>query len=177
MFLQVSVCPWGDVHGCLGGPAWLLGGHAWLLRGVCVVAPGGACMVALGGCAWLLRGACMVARGHAWLLQGEACMVFSMRYGQWAGGTHPTGMHSCLQIFLLEVSSSLTMSILLKVPFNSRNRKWFQNNYSSTTGPTFLLLIRSTAEYQISHRPLHQGTRKFDVIACISCMQCSFLLT
>ena len=41
-----------------------LGGHAWLLRGMCVVAPGGACMVALGGGgAWLLRGVCVVALG------------------------------------------------------------------------------------------------------------------
>ena len=96
------------------------GGHAWLLWGVCMVAPGGACVVAprgagvcevapgrrgharlLGGvhcCSW---GACVVALGgmqgfsggHAWFFRG-ACMVFSMRYGQWASGTHPTGMHS-----------------------------------------------------------------------------------
>ena len=66
MFLQVSVCPQGGVHGCSQG------GHAWLLRGACVVSPGGACVVAPGGHAWLLRGgACMVALGgHAWLLWG-----------------------------------------------------------------------------------------------------------
>ena len=49
-----------------------LGGHVWLVPGgVCVVGPGGMCMVALGGHAWLFpgcvcgcsRGACMVAPG------------------------------------------------------------------------------------------------------------------
>ena len=69
------VAPRGGVHGCSrGGVCGCLGGHAWLL-------PGGACMVAPGG--------------HAWFLRGGACVVFSMRYGQWAGGTYPTGMHSC----------------------------------------------------------------------------------
>ena len=46
-------------------------GHAWLLQGgtcgcsggVCVVAPGGACVAAARGHASLLRGACMVAPG------------------------------------------------------------------------------------------------------------------
>ena len=60
---------------------------------------GGACMVAWGGVHGCSRGACK----HAWLLQGgmHGCTggghawFFSMRYGQWAGGTHPTGMHSC----------------------------------------------------------------------------------
>ena len=83
------VVAWGGMHGCSGGHAWLLqggmcgcsrGGHAWLLGG---------CMVSLGGCAWLLPGVCVVAPG--------ACMGYDeiCRYGQWAGGTHPTGMHSC----------------------------------------------------------------------------------
>ena len=116
----------GGVCGCSGGCAWLLGGHAWLLwgacmvargacmvaRGACMVAPRGACMVALGACVVAPRGACVVALGgHAWLLlggmhgcSGGACMVFLMRYGQWAGGTHPTGMHTCIKKFL---SSSL----------------------------------------------------------------------
>ena len=64
-------------------------GRAWLLRG--------------GGRAWLLPGV-----GHAWFLGGGgtgmvapgegACGGYDeiRRYGQWAGGTHPTGMHSCL---------------------------------------------------------------------------------
>ena len=64
------------------------GGHAWLLWG--------ACMVALGGHAWLLwGGTCVVAPGgHAWDI---------MRYGQQAGSTHPTGMHSCFNIIIKQV--------------------------------------------------------------------------
>ena len=92
----------GGIHGCS--------------RGMCVVAQG-ACMVAPGGHAWLLQGVCMVAqrgmdgcsqgggcmvapRGHAWLLWG-ACMGYNKiwRYNQLAGGTHPTGMHSCFMWF------------------------------------------------------------------------------
>ena len=70
----------GGMHDCSRGHAWLLrggawllqgcgrcvwllrgmhgcsGGHEWLLWGACMVAPGGACVVALGGCAWLLEG-------------------------------------------------------------------------------------------------------------------------
>ena len=60
------------------------GGRVWLLRGA--------------GCAWLVRGGvCMVAPG------GGACVGYDeiRRYGQWAGGTHPTGMHSCFLIALL----------------------------------------------------------------------------
>ena len=70
------------------------GGHAWLLvGGACVVAPGGHAWFYSGGMHGFIRGACVV-------LFGGACVVFSvfsdtMRYGQWAGGTHPTGMHSC----------------------------------------------------------------------------------
>ena len=72
MFLQVSVCPYG--------------GHVWLLWEACMVAPGGACVVALGGwgwgggvlgvrgvcgCSWEGGWACVVrgcSGGHAWLL-------------------------------------------------------------------------------------------------------------
>ena len=85
-----------------GGHTWLLqGGHAWLLWGGmrgCL----GVCMVLFGGHAWFYSGghAWFYTRGHAWFYLGGACVVFSvfsdtMRYGQWAGGTHPTGMHSC----------------------------------------------------------------------------------
>ena len=124
-------CSWGGMRGCSGG-------HVWLFRRACMVAPGGACVVAWGACMvawghawllwggmsgcsgghvwlflggmhgcsggheWLLRGACVVALGgHVWLL-GGVCMVAprgcawdTMRYNQWAGSTHPTGMHSC----------------------------------------------------------------------------------
>ena len=90
---------WGGVHGCSGG-------HAWLLWGACMVARGGVHGCSRGGAWLLLGGACMVARGgmcgcsqggHAWLLRGGWGGVrgFSMRYVQWAGGTHPTGMHTC----------------------------------------------------------------------------------
>ena len=107
----------------LGGRAWLLPGGCmvaprgrglvWLLGGgACMVALGGgmhgcslggACVVALGGGhVWLLWGGMhgFIQGGHAWFYSGGVCMVFSvfwdtMRYGQWEGGTHPTGMHSC----------------------------------------------------------------------------------
>ena len=96
------------------------GGHAWFYSGGCVVLFGGACVVLFGGaCVVLFGGACVVLFGGvcvvlfgggawfylggcAWFYSaGGACVVFSvfpdtMRYGQWAGGTHPTGMHSCI---------------------------------------------------------------------------------
>ena len=66
-------------------------------RGACVA--GWVCMVggmhgrghALWGNAW--QGACVVG--------GGACLADTKRYGQWAGGTHPTGMHSCYNIDLI----------------------------------------------------------------------------
>ena len=111
----------GGVCGCSRGGAWLLpGGCAWLLwgcvcgcsRGACVVAlgggmcgcSGGACVVALGGMhgcsrghAWLLPGGMRGFSGVCMVAPGGACMGYHeiWRYGQWAGGTHPTGMHSC----------------------------------------------------------------------------------
>ena len=50
-----------------------------------------------GGCAWFYSGG---VRGFIW----GVCVVLSvfsdtMRYGQWAGSTHPTGMHSCSDLF------------------------------------------------------------------------------
>ena len=87
----------GGVHGCSRGACVVapggVRGCSW--GGACVVAPGGACWLLLGGmhgCSGGMRGcsrggACVVARGG---VHG-----FSMRYGQWAGSTHPTGMHSC----------------------------------------------------------------------------------
>ena len=55
---------------------------------------------------------------------GGACMVFPMRYGQWAGGTHPTGMHSCFYLFfvlkkpwlLTMLANSWVFSLLDGVP-------------------------------------------------------------
>ena len=94
MFSQVCVCP----QGC----AWL-----W---GVCMAAGGRGVGVVKGGHAWW-RGACVVKRGmhgkggHAWQrggMCGEGGHAWNMtRYSQWAGGTHPTGMHSCFQFFSL----------------------------------------------------------------------------
>ena len=87
----------------LGGCAWFYsGGHAWFyLGGACMVLFGGHAWFYLGGCAWFYSGGMLGfiwggMRGFIW----GACVVFSvfsdtMRYGQWAGGTHPTGMHSC----------------------------------------------------------------------------------
>ena len=111
----------GGMHGCSGGVcmvAWgcvwfYLAGHAWLLQGgVCGFIRGHAWFYS-GGHAWFYSGgmrgfirghAWFYSGGHAWFYSGGACVVFSvfsdtMRYGQWAGGTHPTGMHSCLQMF------------------------------------------------------------------------------
>ena len=56
--------------------------------------------VHMGGVHGFFRG------GHAWFFRGGMRVFFSvfsdtMRYGQWAGGTHPTGMHSCWLWFLL----------------------------------------------------------------------------
>ena len=100
------------VRGCSGGCAWLLWGgvcgcsggmhgcsqgvgHVWLLRGRWLLQGGmlqGGVLAAPGGVhAWLLGGASVVAPGGTWVGYDN-----TRRYGQWAGGTHPTGMHSCL---------------------------------------------------------------------------------
>ena len=85
------------MHGC---------SNVWLLGGVCVVAPGG-------GCVWLFWGfmrGCSGGgmRGFRGGMHGSlgACMValgggvhgFFDENGQSAGGTHPTGMHSCFLV-------------------------------------------------------------------------------
>ena len=94
---------WGDMHDW--GHVW--GGHAWpggAWLGACMGK--GACMANGGMCgegshAWQ-RGPCMVEGGCAWQrgVHGKGGM-----HGKWgcmarqaatvAGGTHPTGMHSC----------------------------------------------------------------------------------
>ena len=102
---------WGVCMVLFGGACMVLFGGACvvLFGGACVVLFGGACVVLFGGCAWFYSGgmhsfiwgcAWFYSGGHAWFYSGGACVVFSvfsdtMRYGQWAGGTHPTGMHSC----------------------------------------------------------------------------------
>ena len=106
MFLQVSVCPHGGVHGG-GGHAWWQGGvrgckgvHSW---GEYMV-EGGVCCC--GGCAWLW-GACMIAGGVCGC--GWACMVAGGLHGcrgdmcscgghAWLqGGMHGCGEHAWWQ--------------------------------------------------------------------------------
>ena len=102
MCLHLSVSH--SVHGgaCVARGACVAGGHVW--RGVCAWHKG-AC-VAGGMHDW----AC-VAGGHAW--QG-ACMVGrcachahppTLRHtvSQCAGGTYPTGMHSCYTLIFFRV--------------------------------------------------------------------------
>ena len=96
------VAPGGGVV-LFGGHLWFYSGgvhgfsrgRAWFFRGVCMVFPGGMHGFSRGACVVLLGG---VQDMHSF--SGGACMVFSvfsdtMRYGQWAGSTHPTGMYSC----------------------------------------------------------------------------------
>ena len=81
----------GGVHGWGGGHAWLGRGDMWL--GACMAGEGGYVAGGMhgwgGGCAWL-GGMC------SW----EVCKADTMgtAYGQWAGSTHPTGMHSCIYV-------------------------------------------------------------------------------
>ena len=70
------------MHGCSGGHAWFFrGGMHGFSRGCMAFlgdmhgCSGGACMVAPGGMHGFSRGVCMV-------FPGGACVVFSMRYGQ-----------------------------------------------------------------------------------------------
>ena len=116
-------------------------GHAWLLRGVCVVAQGGMLGCSGGvhgfmGGVWFYSRVCVVfLGGHVWFYLGGmygfirgTCVVFSvfsdtMRYGQWAGGTHPTGMHSCYDI-LLEATTWLKITRRLDVIFNIYYLSW-----------------------------------------------------
>ena len=71
----------------------MAGGHAWW---------GGVCGR---GCAWqeaFMTGG-VHGRGHAWqrgwghAWQGGMCDGGIQSVGQCAGGTHPTGMHSCTE--------------------------------------------------------------------------------
>ena len=140
MFLQVSVIHSvhrGGVRGFIGGACVVLFG------GACVVLFGGCVWFYSGGCAWFylggvhgfirggvrgfIRGACVVlfggrvwfySGGRAWFYSGGACVVFSvfsdtMRYGQWAGGTHPTGMHSCYVVTITVDHGSPSMIVFV----------------------------------------------------------------
>ena len=102
-------CSGGGVHG-KGGMRGE-GGHVWQ-RGACMVKGGmhgegggmvkGACM-AKGEHAWQ-RGACMAKGGHVWRKMGCGEREGGHAWyapprdtaSHCAGGTHPTGMHSCL---------------------------------------------------------------------------------
>ena len=94
----VHGCSQGGMHGCSGGHAWLLpGGHVWLLPGGVCMAKGG--MHGEGGHVWRRGGVC--GEGGAW--QGGVHGMHPPardKAGHCAGGTHPTGMHSCLPIIL-----------------------------------------------------------------------------
>ena len=99
----------------------MAGGHAWSERhvwsvggvhgrGACVVGGmhgRGACMA---GGACMVRGACVVSGGCAWPgghVWSEGGMRDEDMAGQCAGGTHPTGMHSCKHLFYLFQQKSL----------------------------------------------------------------------
>ena len=88
----------GHVWFYSGGVHGFIGGHVWFYSGECMVLFGGHAWFYLGG-VWFYSGA---MHGFIW----GVCMDFSvfsdtMRYGQWAGSTHPTGMHSCFySVFL-----------------------------------------------------------------------------
>ena len=94
----------GGMHGsgacmvwgmCGRGHAWRGGMHDW----GCMA--GGMCGR---GHAW--QGG-MHGRGHVWqgaCMAGHTCPpADTTRYSQWAGGTHSTGMHSCLDLILSSV--------------------------------------------------------------------------
>ena len=93
MFLQVSVILstggvhawllWGGMRGCLGACVVAHGGACMVARGACVVALGGGMRGCSGGVHGCSRGACMVAPwgacvvapgGGAWLLRGGGGM-------------------------------------------------------------------------------------------------------
>ena len=57
-------------------------------------------MVAGGECMVSQRGACMVKGGHVWYAHTPPLRDTA---GQCAGGTHPTGMHSCFHIILTKI--------------------------------------------------------------------------
>ena len=73
----VCGCSGGGCVVALGGACMVAPGegHAWLLWGGVHGCSRGACMVALGGHAWLLGGACMVVWGASVVAPGGACVV------------------------------------------------------------------------------------------------------
>ena len=104
----------GFIRGCarfyLGGMrGFIRGGMHGFMWGACVVLCRGGMHGFMQGGAWFYSGGMrgFMQGGMRGFMQGGmrgfirgACMFFSvfldtMRYGQLAGGTHPTGMHSC----------------------------------------------------------------------------------
>ena len=99
----------GGMRGCSRGHVWLLWGGVHGEGGACV-AKGGMC--GKGGHVWQ-RGACVAKGGmcgkggHAWqrggVWQKGGCVWYAPprdTAGHCAGGTHPTGMHSCSNVHL-----------------------------------------------------------------------------
>ena len=81
-------CAWQGEHAWQWEHVWQ-GERAW--QGGCVWQRG-TCMI--GGHVW--RGACMVGVCMIGGVHGrDTCVADTTRYSQWAGGTHPTGIHSC----------------------------------------------------------------------------------
>ena len=75
------------------------GGHAW--RGACMAGGmHGEGMHGRGAC--VVEGACM-AGGHAWSHMHTPPPTPQDTVGQCMGGTHPTGMHSCLEVKLFQL--------------------------------------------------------------------------
>ena len=128
-YVFTGVCHFPQMRGCPGEwGEWLLwGSHVWLPPGggacflggvkllqggmVRLKRPGGHDMVAWGGhpgrgCAWL-------PGGHVWFSRGGMAalgwdnMVFPMRYGERAGGTHPTGILSLFYVIVIMTHNKL----------------------------------------------------------------------
>ena len=116
----------GGVHGSGRGCVWQRGmcgkGCAW--QGACMV---GVCVA--GGHAW--QGAWkgdVHGRGHVWQEgmcgRGDMCGKGACMAGKTAiaaGGTHPTGMHSCFFFFFNStVYRGCGYHLLLSVPYTTR---------------------------------------------------------
>ena len=85
---QGACMAWGGMHG-QGGLCG--GGHVWQGGGACVAG---------GVCVWH-------APGHTPLADTTATA-----YSQWAGGMHPTGMHSCCNCVLAHTTLCGRLSVI-----------------------------------------------------------------
>ena len=95
-----------------GGHVWSGGMHSQRVHGQGECVARGACVARgwPGGLAWwgVWWGACVAGgvwqRGKGGMCDMHAPLradTMAMAYGQWAGGTHPTGMHSCFETVLV----------------------------------------------------------------------------